>query len=370
MQVLQITHDYPYTSVYQLLFQELIQFSQLKVIIPLKQKDKFMSFTEDVSPLYCLKSAHLAFWENIKLLNAGLLKVVDPREFDISHAHFLLIDGELAYQLKKRYGIPYVVTVRSSCLGYLSNKYKPHLYMHGMRILLKADAVVFTSPIFKQQVIDRYVPVYFQQRIKKKSKVVPNGVDKFWLQNVYLHHRRINSGQICFLTVGTIEKNKNHFMVVKALELLRSKGFNIEYRIVGKCLDKSIYNELVRIPFIKYFEPRSKEKLVKLYREADIFILVSEIETFGLVYAEAMTQGLPVIYSKGQGFDGQFKEGEVGYHADSNSPNDICQAIEKILCNYENISQKLPVLARKFDWTLIAKEYDCLYKNIRLGVTL
>ena len=39
-------------------------------------------------------------------------------------------------------------------------------------------------------------------------------------------------------------------------------------------------------------------------------------ESFGLTYAEAMSQGVPVIYSKGQGFDGQFKEGVVGYHVD------------------------------------------------------
>ena len=39
----------------------------------------------------------------------------------------------------------------------------------------------------------------------------------------------------------------------------------------------------------------------------------SRYETFGLVYGEAMSQGLPIIYSKGQGVDGYFKEGTVGY---------------------------------------------------------
>jgi len=39
-------------------------------------------------------------------------------------------------------------------------------------------------------------------------------------------------------------------------------------------------------------------------------------ETFGLVYAEALSQGLPVLYTRGQGFDRQFEEGEVGYAVD------------------------------------------------------
>ena len=38
-----------------------------------------------------------------------------------------------------------------------------------------------------------------------------------------------------------------------------------------------------------------------IYRENDIYVMPSIIETFGLVYAEAMSQGLPVIYTRGQG---------------------------------------------------------------------
>ena len=40
------------------------------------------------------------------------------------------------------------------------------------------------------------------------------------------------------------------------------------------------------------------------------FCLPSHAETFGLVYVEAMSQGLPIIY-EGQGFDKQFQDGEV-----------------------------------------------------------
>lgn len=53
-------------------------------------------------------------------------------------------------------------------------------------------------------------------------------------------------------------------------------------------------------------------------------------ESFGLVYAEAMSQGLPVIYSKGQGFDGQFAEGVVGYHVDAHDPEELCENIIKM----------------------------------------
>ncbi|MBZ2174079.1 glycosyltransferase [Schnuerera sp. xch1] len=90
-------------------------------------------------------------------------------------------------------------------------------------------------------------------------------------------------------------------------------------------------------PFIKYISYCQKE-LVNHYRDPDIFVMSSKYGTFGLVYAEAMSQGLPVIYIRGQGFDGQVNEGEVGYSVQYDSAEEIAKRIEDILDNYENIS--------------------------------
>ena len=87
-------------------------------------------------------------------------------------------------------------------------------------------------------------------------------------------------------------------------------------------------------------------------------------ETFGLVYAEAMSQRLPVIYSKEQGFDNQFLEGEVGYHANARSARDVADAIEKVIANYSKISEATIGHVEKFRWKEIVKQYDEVYKNI------
>lgn len=44
-----------------------------------------------------------------------------------------------------------------------------------------------------------------------------------------------------------------------------------------------------------------KTKIIDVYRDSDIFVMPSKFETFGLVYVEALTQGLHLIYTKGQG---------------------------------------------------------------------
>lgn len=48
---------------------------------------------------------------------------------------------------------------------------------------------------------------------------------------------------------------------------------------------------------------QERTALARLYRPASGFAMVSFRENFGLVYAEALSQGRPVVYSKGQGFD-------------------------------------------------------------------
>ena len=62
-------------------------------------------------------------------------------------------------------------------------------------------------------------------------------------------------------------------------------------------------------------------------------------ETFGLVYIEAMSQGLPIIYTKGEGIDGYFKEATVGYSVNPKDVKNIVKKIEMIIHNYNKISK-------------------------------
>ena len=91
----------------------------------------------------------------------------------------------------------------------------------------------------------------------------------------------------------------------------------------------------------------------------------SKRETFGLVYVEAMSQGLPVIYTKGQGFDTQFKEGEVGYHVQYNDAEEIAETILKIAKNYKKMSENAIKKSEEFNWEDISKIYIENYNQIR-----
>ena len=117
-------------------------------------------------------------------------------------------------------------------------------------------------------------------------------------------------------------------------------------------------------PFVKYLGCLEKENLITVYRKADIFIMPSLTESFGLSYVEAMTQGLPVIYTRNQGFDGQFAEGMVGFHVNPKDIEDIYSKILMILLNYAEISNNCLVESDKYNWDVIADKYIDIYHNI------
>ena len=68
----------------------------------------------------------------------------------------------------------------------------PHLRKRGINIMLNAQKVFFLSEAYKNQVFDKYVPNKYKEEIKKKTEVIPNGIDKFWFQNKPLLKRKNN----------------------------------------------------------------------------------------------------------------------------------------------------------------------------------
>jgi glycosyltransferase involved in cell wall biosynthesis len=103
-----------------------------------------------------------------------------------------------------------------------------------------------------------------------------------------------------------------------------------------------------------------------MYKAASIFIMPSFKESFGLVYAEALSQNIPVIYSNKEGFDGWFDAGKIGYPVDPRSSLDIADKIMLILNNYHEIQTNIVSAGKCFSWNTICEKYYDLYNNIIL----
>ena len=179
-----------------------------------------------------------------------------------------------------------------------------------------------------------------------------------------MHMSRIKHKEIRLVYAGRIDKNKNIPTILKAIEILKKDGLNAMLTVVGKIDDKSEYRKIVSSPHVTYVPSQPKEKLIDIYRGNDIFVMPSFTESFGLVYVEAMSQGLPVIYTRGQGFDGQFPEGEVGYHVEASSAESVAEAIKRLTEEYDVISKKVAEKAARFNWSNIVSDYVAIYKSV------
>ena len=106
-------------------------------------------------------------------------------------------------------------------------------------------------------------------------------------------------------------KRKHLETSIKVVKNLNNSGQKARLYVIGNGPLLEKYKKKYENENIIFKGRLEKEEIIRVYKDMDIFILPSTTETFGLVYAEAMSQGLPILYTKNEGFDGIFKEGEV-----------------------------------------------------------
>lgn len=362
MKVLHICSNYTDTMLYQKLNDELNKkdINQTFVVPNSYSSSCNFDLNSNVKVLKCYpKWFRIAYHIKQLVIRKAINRLIDVSEYDIIHAHLLFTNGYLAYKIKRRYGIPYVVAVRNTDVNDFF-KHMRHLRSLGIKILKEADEIVFLSKAYYEQMLEKYIPKSFVEQFKAKSVIIPNGIDNFWLENKCYKKTYPPKAEINLIYAGRIDKNKNIGTTLSAMECLENKGIIVHLDVIGKVEDRSEYAKIINNEKTTYYSAMKKEDLIKMYRKNDIFIMPSFHETFGLVYAEAMSQGLPVIYSKNQGFDGQFKEGEVGFSVNPYDPGEIACKIETIMENYKDISKNSSEKSSKYDWSEIA---DC-YMNI------
>lgn len=291
----------------------------------------------------------------------SLINSCDVNEYDILHSHTLFNGGYVAYKVKKQFGIPYIVSVRNTDINTFLRI--PLFANIANKIINESVGVQFLSSPYKDVFINKHIKESLKSSVHKKSVIIRNGLEPYWLNNKAKAKMLNDSKLINILCVGKIDKNKNLISTIRAIEILISQGYDVKFTVVGQVVDKGILSYLKESRFTQVIDYLPKEELLKIYRKNDIYVMPSIHETFGRVYAEAMTQGLPVIYSRGQGFDGIFEDGCVGYATPSKNPGYIVECIVKIIRDYSNISLRCVRYCDEFNWSKITEQTDKFYQE-------
>ena len=293
----------------------------------------------------------------IILISISIFNVLkNKNRFDIIHAHTLYTDGVATFLMAFFYKIPFILTIRNTDVNF-GFKYIPHYNLLIKVVLRKANKIIFLSPSHKKIFNDK-----FGQDFDYKIHVIPNGIDNYFIDNSILLKPSVSleNNIINVIYVGAINKNKNIKNVIKALATL--DRFSVRFTVIGGTYDeyRKVYGSLKsdELKFIDFIPQVSFDDLLKYYAQANLFCMVSHTETFGLVYIEAISQCVPIVYTEGQGIDGYFVNGEYGFKCDSKSVGSIHSAIINSINKFPNGLGPFKVNpAVSFSWRNISKKY-------------
>lgn len=226
----------------------------------------------------------------------GLLKIkkILKEEFvDATIAFFTIPSGPLAWYIKFRYGIPYIVSLRGGDVpGNEPSLHNIHRILKPIRKIIFKNAVsIVANSKGLAELSEKYDPF--------SVKIIPNGVDcNFFIPKVYT---KKNSKKIRLLFVGRFQEQKNILNLIEQFsEALKIKK-NLHLTIVGngplKDLILNKANNLAIEKNLSWLDWQDKKSLNIIYRNTDIFINPSYYEGMPNTVMEAMACGLPVIAS-------------------------------------------------------------------------
>jgi 1,2-diacylglycerol 3-alpha-glucosyltransferase len=263
-----------------------------------------------------------------------LLKELSP---DIVHSQHPFLLGQSALNVSRKLNIPIVFTYHTQYELYLH--YIP-LPQFMLKSLLKkitqnycnsVNGIIAPSNLIKNYLLDN--------GIIKPIKVIPSGILPIFIISDF-KERKINY-PVKLLTVSRFVKEKNIKFLLEAFSRLDQNKF--EFTLVGygaylPQLKNYAFNILgLKKENLKFIQKPAKENLVQYYRDSDLFIFSSKSETQGLVLAEAMSSGRPVVALNAPGSDEIVVNNVNGFLVQD--VNEMCQKINYIVNNLELFKQ-------------------------------
>ena len=149
---------------------------------------------------------------------------------------------------------------------------------------------------------------------------------------------------------------------LKAIQIVRDSGYDIEFSIFGNFDPKALSNEVKNIDF-NFVGSLKSEKLAEFYNDADILISTSFFESFPLPQLEAMACGTPVVTTRFGTEDYAF-DGENSLVVEPQKPDDIAKAIIRLIETpelYTKFIENGIKTAKQFTWENAAEQMEKIF---------
>lgn len=292
------------------------------------------------------------------------------QEYDIAHIHtFFSFLSVAASKTCLQHGIPYILHLHESpvplaVLGKIRIK-KAFNAIWGRKILAGAEKVIVVSEMEKKNLI-KYLP-----ELRNKVVIIPNPIDT----NKVLMGKGQARQELGFapdakiiLSLSRIAPIKKIDLVIRALARL-SNADNSYYLIIAgggeggeEVRLKHLSKRLKVHRQVRFLGQISGQRKQAAFAAADIFVLVSKYESFGLTALEALQNNLPVCVSREVGVSSDIIKYGCGLYADNPEREVVlAEILQKIYENREKMTKNCSKVTRLFSISLIIKKILHIY---------
>ncbi|AQT70139.1 GDP-mannose-dependent alpha-mannosyltransferase [Anaerohalosphaera lusitana] len=275
-------------------------------------------------------------------LPGSLHKHIEKFQPEIVHSHFPFLIGSTAMRIAARYDLPLVFTYHTMYERYIHN-----VNLTSDRV--RQFVITFTKGYANlcDQVIapsNSVADVLRKRGVKTPITVIPTGVDtdKYAQGDGARFRQQVGLDPDDFVVghVGRLAEEKNlKFLCQSAKKFLQAKP-DAKLLIVGdgpsrKNLE-SLFDGTDVADRAVFAGMKSDQDLIDSYHAADVFAFSSLTETQGMVLAEAMAAGCPVVALKAPGVNDVLEHGSNGYLLEEDSD---CDRFARMLSKYHDLSE-------------------------------
>jgi glycogen(starch) synthase len=312
----------------------------------------------------------------IERMNADMLahgvELGDRHDFDVVHGHDWLVAGA-GDHLAKRFRAPFVATIHATEFGRHQGwvDKHPQSYIHGVERWManRADRVITCSSYMREHVAD----VYGLE--ESRIAVIPNGIDPSELVPVddldTLRSRFAKPSEKLVLLVGRLVYEKGFQLALEALPGLIERVGDVRFLVAGSGTAEGELREQATAlgldahgTFLGWI---GDDVLHSLYRIADLTVVPSIYEPFGLVALEAMASGCPCLVADTGGLREVVPNEDVGLRFRSRDPSSLASMAERLLTD-EELRDRLVAEASEhvlsFDWADVARQVGEVYTEL------
>ncbi len=290
----------------------------------------------------------------------------EPGHYDLVHSHYWL-SGQVGWLARDRWSVPLVHTahtlakVKNAALAD-GDRPEPRSRVIGEeQVVAEADRLIANTEEEARQLVEHY------DADPRRTLVIPPGVDleRFSPGDRPAARRAlgIREDEIVLLFVGRIQPLKAPDVLLHAAAHLLADAPALRSRLAvhvvgapsGSGLDapeqmQKLAVELGIADVVRFFPPQPRERLAEHYRAADVTVVPSHNESFGLVALESQACGTPVVAAAVGGLRTAVRDGTSGLLVPGHDPADYAAAVTAAIARRDLLSAGARRHAGQFSW--------------------